>query len=179
MEFLPGFKAAFDAAITKRNILGGFRGADLVPLNPEAVISTFDIRLHTPPLPTVEEGPWQSQTPNNTLEFGSQSKLVRERIQRHVDNSPTSMVDALEKFAKGAEMIAHQMVLMRNQVAKLQAANEAATRRKSHKRKRIQKEGTPEVTEGVRLTTLKEFKARSDRKKAKKRARVGVGEPSQ
>jgi hypothetical protein len=71
------------------------------------------------------------------------------------------------------------MVLMRNQVAELQAANEAATRRKSHKRKRVQKEGTPTVEEGVRLTTLKEFRARSDGKKAKKRARVKVGEPSQ
>jgi hypothetical protein len=31
----------------------------------------------------------------------------------------------------------------------------------------------------VRLTTLKEFNARSNRKKVKKRARVKVGEPSQ
>jgi hypothetical protein len=31
----------------------------------------------------------------------------------------------------------------------------------------------------VRLTTLKKFNARSDGKKAKKRARVKVGEPSQ
>jgi ribosomal protein L32 len=31
----------------------------------------------------------------------------------------------------------------------------------------------------VRLTTLKEFAARSNGKKAKKRARVKVGEPSQ
>jgi hypothetical protein len=76
-------------------------------------------------------------------------------------------------------MMAHQMVLMRNQVAELQAANEAATRRKSHKRKRIQKESTLVVTEGVRLTTLKEFNARSDRKKAKKSARVEVGKSSQ
>jgi hypothetical protein len=79
------------------------------------------------------------------------------------------MVNALEKFAKGAEIMAHQMVLMRNQVAELQAANKAATRRKSHKRKRVQKEGTLTVEDGVRLTTLKEFGARSDGKKAKKR----------
>ena len=63
--------------------------------------------------------------------------------------------------------------------AKLEAANKAATRRRLHKRKRIQQEGTLIVDEGVRLTTLKEFGARSNRKKAKKRARVEVGEPSQ
>jgi hypothetical protein len=82
------------------------------------------------------------------------------------------MIDALEKLSNCAEMAAHQLVLVRNQVAELQAANKAATRRKSHKRKRVQKEGTITVEEGVWLTTLKEFATRSDRKKAKKRARV-------
>jgi hypothetical protein len=65
-----------------------------------------------------------------------------------------------------------------NQVAELQAANEATTRRKSHKRKRVQEEGTLAVENSVRLTTLKEFGACSDRKKAKKRARVEVGKVS-
>jgi hypothetical protein len=76
LEFLPCFKAAFDAAITKNNILGGFQGAGLVPHDPEAVISKLDICLCTPPLPTIEDGSWQSQTPSNTLEFGLQSKLI-------------------------------------------------------------------------------------------------------
>jgi hypothetical protein len=179
LEFLPCLKRAFDAAIMKDNIQGGFRGAGLVPLDPEAVISKLDVRLRTPPLPTIEDSPWQSQTPSNTVEFGSQSKLIREKIRIHIGNSPTSMVDALAKLSKGAEMAAHQLVLVRNQVAELQAADEAAARRKSHKRKRVQKEGTHTVADGVRLTTLKEFGARRDRKKAKKRARVEVGEPSQ
>ena len=178
LEFLPCFKAAFDASITESNIQGGFRGAGLVPFNPEAVISKLEVRLCTPPLPTVNESTWHSQTPSNTLEFGSQSKLIRERIQRHGDSSPTSMVDALDRLTKGAEIMAHSLVLMRNQVAELQAANEAATRRKSHKRKRIQREGTLIVSEGVRLTTLKEFNARSDGKRASKKARVGTGTQS-
>jgi hypothetical protein len=178
LEFLPCFKAAFDASITKRNILGGFRGAGMVPFNPEAVISKLEVRLRTPPLPTVDESTWHSQTPSNTLELGSQSKLIRERIQRHGDSSPTSMVDALNRLTKGAEMMAHSLVLVRNQVTELQAANEAATRRRSHKKRRIQREGTLTVSEGVRLTTLKEFNARSDGKKASKKARVEPGTQS-
>jgi hypothetical protein len=58
LEFLPCFKAAFDAAITKNNILEGFRGAGLVPHDPEVVISKLDVRLRTPP--TVDGAPWQS-----------------------------------------------------------------------------------------------------------------------
>jgi ribosomal protein L32 len=89
------------------------------------------------------------------------------------------MVEAIKSLSKGAEMMIHQGVLMRQQVSELQEANKAATRRKSHKRKRVQKEGTLTVEDGVRLTTLKEFGARSNGKKAKKRAHVEVGEPSQ
>jgi hypothetical protein len=75
--------------------------------------------------------------------------------------------------------MAHTLDLMRNQVAELQAAaNEAATRCKSHKRKRIQREGTLTVSEGLRLTTLKEFNARSDGKRASKKARVKTGTQS-
>ena len=123
----------------------------------------------------MDHSTWHSQTPTNTLEFGSQSKLVRERIQRHGSSSPSSIVDALDQLTKGAEMMAHSLVLVRNQVAELQAANEAATRRKSHKRKRIQQDGTLIVSEGVQLTTLKEFGARSDGKKAKKKVRIKTG----
>jgi hypothetical protein len=70
------YQAAFNAAITRSNILRGFRGAGLVPHDPKAVISKLDGRLRTPPQPTIKDEPWQSQTPSNTLEFGSQSKLI-------------------------------------------------------------------------------------------------------
>ena len=89
------------------------------------------------------------------------------------------MVEAFEKMAKGAAVIAHKLVLAQKQIAELQAANEAATRRKSYKRKRIQKEGTLTVEEGQRLTALWEFGARSDGKKASKRVRTKGGSSTQ
>jgi hypothetical protein len=54
LEFLPCFKGAFDAAITKSNILEGFQGASLVLFNPEAVVSKLNVRLRTSTLPTVK-----------------------------------------------------------------------------------------------------------------------------
>jgi hypothetical protein len=56
---------------------------------------------------------------------------------------------------------------MRQRLRELQEAKKAATRRKSHERKLVQNEWTLTVEEGVRLTTLKEFETRSDRKKAR------------
>jgi hypothetical protein len=68
---------------------------------------------------------------------------------------------------------------MQKENAKLKAANEAATRRKLHKRKRVQAEGTMTVEDRARLAALKDFGARSDGKKLKKRVRAEVGELSQ
>jgi len=180
LEFLPCFIRAYNAAITPSNIQGGFRGAGLVPFDPERVIIALDVRLRTPsPLLPINNEPWQSQTPSNTLELGSQSTLVKARIQRHIDSSPTSMVEAFEKVSKGAAIIAHKLVLAQKEIAELQAANKAATRRKSHKRKRVQAEGTLIVEDGARLAALKEFEARSDGKKLKTRVRAEGGEPTQ
>jgi hypothetical protein len=90
---------------------------------------------------------------------------VKNRIQRHIDSSLTSMVDALEKLSKGAAYVAHKLVLLQKRIAELEAANEAATRRKSRKRKRIQQGGTLTAEEGLQLTTLMESAARGGRKR--------------
>jgi hypothetical protein len=178
-EFLSCFKRAFDASFTASNVQGGFQGAGLVPFDPERVISALDIQLRTPsPLPTHNQ-PWVSQTPSNTLELGSQSTLVKQRIQRHIDSSPTSMVEAFEKVSKGAAIIAHKLVLAQKRITELEAANAAATRRKSHKRKRVQAEGTLTVEDGERLATLHDFGVRSNGKTSKKQKRAEGGEPSQ
>jgi hypothetical protein len=70
-------------------------------------------------------------------------------------------------------------VLAQREIAELKAVNEAATQRKSHKRKQVQAEGTLTVKDRARLTALKEFRARSDGKKPKTRVRAKAGEPSQ
>jgi hypothetical protein len=46
-DFFPAFHAAFDIAITKSNIQGGFRGAGLFPFDPKRVISILDLKLKT------------------------------------------------------------------------------------------------------------------------------------
>jgi len=152
LEFLPAFKAAFYNSITKSNICAGFRGAGLVPLDPEAVLSKLDVRLRTPSPPAiVEEAPWESKTPSNALELGSQSALIHDRIQRHQSSSPTLILDALGSLSKGAATMMHQATLLRDTVASLQKANEAATKRKARKKKRIQREGTLTMEAGSQL----------------------------
>jgi hypothetical protein len=47
-DFFPVFLVAFQESMTGKNIRGGFKGAGLVPLDPESVISKLDVKLRTP-----------------------------------------------------------------------------------------------------------------------------------
>ena len=70
-DFFPAFKTAFQATFIEQNIRAGFRGAGLVPFNPESVISKLDIKLHTPTPPGSSAGLpliWVSKTPQNATE---------------------------------------------------------------------------------------------------------------
>lgn len=68
MDFLAAFKSAFSKAFTKDNICGSFRGAGLVPLDPDAVILRLDVRLRTP-TPPAPDSACESQTPRNAYEL--------------------------------------------------------------------------------------------------------------
>jgi hypothetical protein len=48
LEFLPAFKAAFTRSFTATNICSAFRGAGLVPLQPDIVLLKVDVQLRTP-----------------------------------------------------------------------------------------------------------------------------------
>src|SRR6478735_6265262 len=75
-EFFPAFYAAFQATMTEENIKAAFRGARLVPLDLEHVVSKLDVQLRTPTPVEEETGPstpWVSKTPKTVLEAESQS----------------------------------------------------------------------------------------------------------
>ncbi|KAJ3454531.1 hypothetical protein MRS44_013131 [Fusarium solani] len=85
-EFFPAFYAAFQATMTEKDIKAAFRGAGLVPLDAESVISKLDVQLRTPTPVEEEAGPpttWVSKTPKTVLEAESQSEYLDRRIRRH------------------------------------------------------------------------------------------------
>ena len=79
-SFLPAFKVAFERAFSESNIKASFKGAGLVPFDPEVVISKLDVKLRTPSPPIIEYDPWESKTPSNVRELEAQSTLIRDRI---------------------------------------------------------------------------------------------------
>ena len=154
--FLPAFKAAFEKAITKDNICASFRGAGLVPHDPEAVLSKLDVVLRTPTPPKSEDTPWESRTPSNLREVEAQSAFLRERVRLHRDSPPSPLLRAVEQLNKGVALIGHKTVLIQREMAGLRKAVEVATEVKSRKRKYIKAAETLTVGEVVDLIAERE-----------------------
>jgi hypothetical protein len=145
--FLPAFKEAFEKTFTTQNVCAGFRGAGLVPHDPEAVLSKLDVRLNTPPSTTVEDGAWEAKTPRNAREIEAQSTLIRNRMQIQRGSPASSLDEQIKQLSKGAQQIAHNMVLMQEKIDRLQDTVEASTKRRSRKRRYIRAEETSTVGE--------------------------------
>jgi len=110
LEFLCGFREAFFASLTEKNIRGGFAGAGLIPYDLERVLSKLDIKLRTPtPLNSRASTPqpWVFQTPHNPREANAQSTLIKTRIANHQNSSPTSMLAAVDQLAKSTTAVMH------------------------------------------------------------------------
>lgn len=137
LEFLYAFREAFFISMTQKTIQGGFAGAGLIPYNPNRVLSQLDIQLRTPtpPGPSLDLTTyWVSKTPQNPIEATSQIELIKNRIINHLNSSPTSMLQAVDQFAKGTKAIMHQMALLHREVNSLRKANEALSKRRRAKK---------------------------------------------
>lgn len=89
------------------------------------------------------------------------------------------MIESLDRLTKGAELMIHSGVLMREEISSLRAANEAASRRRSYKRKRIQKNGILKIGEGAQLIALKGLSVELDNKNGRTKGCVDGSDPPQ
>jgi hypothetical protein len=175
LEFLPAFKIAFDRSFTSANICSAFRGAGLVPLQPETVLSKLDVQLRTPTPPAaLTEALWEAHTPSNAREFKAQSSLIRERVRKHKSSSPASIIGAINQLKKGAEAMILSAELIKERIASLEKANEAASKRRERKKKRIQKQGVLTKGVGEDILTQREADQQLAREERQRRERSGL-----
>jgi DDE superfamily endonuclease/helix-turn-helix, Psq domain len=159
VEFFLAFTAAYKESMTVENCQAGFRGAGLVPFDPQAVLSKLDVKLRTPTPSrpsTANSIPWVSQTPSNPKEALSQTTLVRSRIARHQGSSPTPLFQTVASLAKGTERLAHEMTLLSAEVRTLRAANEALSKRRRAKKARVRQGGALTVEDAQDIIAQKD-----------------------
>ena len=132
MTYIP-IKTAFEQSFTKNNIQAGFRGAGIVPHSPDAVLSKLDVVVQTPPHSPQRVGVWEPRTPRNAYEVEAQSTLIQRRLRNHPGSSASSLDEAVAQLSKGAQQIAHNMVLMQEKIGRLQSTIEEQNKRKTRK----------------------------------------------
>jgi hypothetical protein len=145
--FLPAFKTAYHKAITPENIRGGFRGAGLTPHDYHVVLLQLDVVLRTPTPPAQETTTWEPKTPRNAREMEAQATLIRNRMQIQQGSPTTSLKEQMQQLSKGAQQIAHNMVLMHEKLDRLEATISEVTKRKTRKRRYVQPEGSQTVSQ--------------------------------
>jgi hypothetical protein len=158
-DFFPAFHAAFVETMTIGNIQGGFRGAGLVPYDPESVISQLDVKFKTPTPPGTSSGlppAWESKTPNNPIEMDSQTEYMKCRLSCHQNSSPTPIIEGYTLVAKGAKQMAYENAFLRNEVANLRAANERLSKRRQTKKKQLRKGGSLSLEEARDILSQKD-----------------------
>ena len=153
-DFLPAFQIAFHTTMTESNIKGGFRGSGLVPFDPEYVISQLDIPPSEPTPPSTSYNlpqPWEPQTPSNAIEAQSQSTYIKERVVRHQNSSPTSLLTSIDQFAKGTMQIMHRLTLLQEENIALRKANNELSWHHHTKKRRLQNGGSLTIGEAQAL----------------------------
>ncbi|KAK1843585.1 transposase [Colletotrichum chrysophilum] len=149
-EFFVAFYKAHNKIFTNENIKSAFRGAGILPWDPNHVIGKLNVYIRTPTPPATDPSTppaWQSQTPSNRHEALSQSNFIKTRISAHQGSSPTPIIEAVDRLAKGAQAMAHSITILTDQVRTLQDANVALAKRRRAKKTRVQLGGALSIAE--------------------------------
>lgn len=179
LKFLPAVKAAYDRLFTSANICSAFSGAGLILHQPDVVLSKLDVQLRTPTPPAaLIDALWEAHTPSNVRELEAQSTLIRERVRKHKSSSPASILEAIDQLKKGAEVMMLSAELMRDQIASLERANEAASTRRQRKKKRIQKRRVLIKEAGEDILAQREAEQQITREERQGGEQVGVSRQS-
>ena len=182
VEFFTAFKNAFFASLGEENVRGGFRGAGLVPFNPDAVLSKLDVKLRTPTPPRPSSPtttPWVSKTPQTAYEATSQSNFIKGKVARHQDSSPTAIYEAMDQMVKGTTTIMHKMVLMKDRIRELEEANRTLSKRRREKKTRIRQGGSLTVRDAQDIIDQRDVDKQVEQERRTSGGRTRGGEPTQ
>jgi uncharacterized protein (DUF608 family) len=115
---------------------------------------------------------WEAQTPRNARKIEAQSTLIRNRMQNYRGSPVSSLDEQVKQLSKGAQQIAHNMVLVQEEIGRLQDAVDTLTKRKTRKRRYVRVEETLKVGEVSDLIAEKEGGSREEGKTPAKRVRA-------
>ena len=104
--------------------------------------SKLDVRLRTPTPPKPSDVAWEPKTPRSAHEVEERSTLIRNRMQKYRGSPASSLNEQVKQLSKGAQQIAYNIVLVQEEIGRLQDAVNTLTKRKTRKRRYVRAEET-------------------------------------
>jgi hypothetical protein len=145
LDFLHLYPAARAATYTTSTIASSFMASGIIPYSPETVLSKLDIRppSSTPPPSrgSASSREFIPHTPSKASNFRRQSSSIK-RLLVHRDILPDNDIyQQLEQIARGAQLLAHDAVIMKTTYERIMAENGRKQRKKALLNKQLPYEG--------------------------------------
>lgn len=109
-SFWLNFKAAWDKALTKANILSAFAAAGICPYDPSKVLNQIKLKTPTPPS---SDGEAPKKTPGSVRAVRRTIKNIR-KLKGDLDTEMELLAKAAEKLAISKEILEHENAGLRD-----------------------------------------------------------------
>jgi hypothetical protein len=85
----------------------------------------------------------------NAAEMESQTQYIEERLRRHQNSSPTSIINGIACIRKGALLMAHGATILETETQQLREANIKLSKRRQRKRKGLKGFVSRSIADGL------------------------------
>ncbi|RFU33152.1 hypothetical protein B7463_g3180, partial [Scytalidium lignicola] len=141
LDFLEMYPIVRQETFKSSNIRQGFAGIELVPYNPDRVMSKLRLEVEeisTPPKSSYgnSEAPWVPETPHNSIQLQKQYEIIQSRLRQYRSPSTPTRI-AFAQLLKGCQMTMHSVIFLTKEKDNLKAVNQSIQQKAKRSRKRI------------------------------------------
>ncbi|KAL1953207.1 hypothetical protein VTO42DRAFT_3391 [Malbranchea cinnamomea] len=150
-EFLIIYSSVRPAVLSEKNIQSGFRATELIPYDPEQVLSQLNTHMLIPtPLGTSHssQASWAIATPHNVRQLELESKKIKKYLKCCTQSPPSPTNQALDQLINGCQMAMHSAAILVAENKASRAANAKQKRKQKRRRMYISREEGLTVQEG-------------------------------
>jgi hypothetical protein len=155
LDFLAVYPQARTEAFKAETIQNSFAAAELVPINPDQVLSKLNISLRTPTPPESRPSSRSSiftpKTPQTVLQLEKQTSSLKALLKERSKSPPTPTKIILDQVIKGCYLSMHNTALLAKENADLRTANEKKRQKRTRSNRQIPHEGGFTVEEALQV----------------------------
>jgi hypothetical protein len=155
LDFLAGYPRARIEPFQPNIIRNSFVATDIIPIDPERVLSKPSTCLRTPSPPSSQPSSRSSgftpKTPRTLIQLEKEASMLEELHKQLSKSPPTPSEILINQIIKGGAMTMHSAAFLVKENADRSAANEKKRQKRTPSTMQIAHEGVLSIEEGLQL----------------------------